>query len=114
MFPFACAFAGSERVSKTAEVDFEFITEFPRKPPPIFIQAVANPVFHYLLIYVIVNEQWGIKAMAEMAIGSGFSGWPLPKRKSTVASDETQVMNSNSTSGVQDPRLNIEHGNNGH
>ena len=32
-------------------------------------------------------------------------GQPLLERKSAVASDETQVMNSNSTTGVQDPRL---------
>ena len=30
-------------------------------------------------------------------------GWPLPEQKSAMASDETQLMNSNSTLGVLDP-----------
>ena len=39
--------------------------------------------------------------------GSGFLGQPLLEQKSAVASDETQVMNSNSTSDVQDPQDKI-------
>ena len=32
-------------------------------------------------------------------------GWPLSERQLTVAFGETQVLNSNSTSGQQDPRM---------
>ena len=52
-----------------------------------------------------MNEQWE-KTTTETAISSGFLGWLLLEQISAVASNETQVMNSNSTSGVQDPLIN--------
>ena len=75
-------------------------SEFHRKPLLIFIPAVADPVFHCLLIYVTEQQK---KVTGETTIGSGFSVQPPPEQKSTVASDETQVMNSNSTPGLKDP-----------
>ena len=66
------------RVSKTAEV--ESSPEFCQNPLLIFIPAVANPVFHYLLIYV--NEQQEKKSppkwwLAVACFGSATTGMKI-------------------------------------
>ena len=66
------------------EVEFQFATRVSSEATMDFCSGSGQPK----------------KANAKTAIGGGFSGWPLPERKSAVASDETQVMNSNSAWAV--------------
>ena len=50
----------------------------------------------------------GKKATAKRVISGGFFMWATARMKirgHRLGSDETQVMNSNSTSGVQDPHF---------
>ena len=105
-------------VSKTAKVEFEFITwawvqghhqNSDRQWLPKWQLAVAatsqmviDSRFFPLLFYIYINKQ--TNAHFRLSTNNENLGQPLEEQKSVVASKETQVMNSNSTSGVQDPQ----------
>ena len=60
------------------------------------------------MVVVTINTTIGGGSFpaAHLHINNEKLSWPLLEQKLGVASDETQVMNSNSTSGVQDPLIN--------
>ena len=60
------------------------------------------------MVVVTINTTigGGFFPTAHLHINNEKLGWPLLEQKSAVTCDGTQVMNSNSTSGVQDPLIN--------
>ena len=95
------------RVSFPLEVEFEFTTwawvkalpehrwEVASYPVPWFIKTV-NSIYSEFFLYTHLHSFTYVNKQKKL-------GWPLPERWCVVAWTQAQVVNSNSTSAVQNP-----------